>query len=135
MANIDLSTTVQNGNRTLTIHISERIEDGNESALLNLQSELDNVVSAFQKNAPQHGNQLSRERCFNRQPNSSSSSANSGSTKLKDGITFRQLDTLQRILKDDPRLQKEICEQNGVQRLEDLTKNAAWHIIKDFGKA
>ena len=42
---------------------------------------------------------------------------------------------LQRILKDDPRLQKEICEQNGVQRLEDLTKNAAWHIIKDFGKA
>lgn len=135
MANIDLSTTVQNGNRTLTIHISERIEDGNESALLNLQSELDNVVSAFQKNAPQHGNQQSQERCFNRQPNSSSSSAHSGSTKLKDGITCRQLDTLQRILKDDPRLQKEICEQNGVQRLEDLTKNAAWHIIKDFGKA
>ena len=132
---IDLSTTVQHGNRTLTIRISEQTEAGNEFAVRELQSELDNVVSAFQKTATQNGNQQNRGNWNMRQPYAPASKPqqNSKPRVLADAITIRQLDTLKKILNGNPAREREICAKNGVRCLEDLSKSAAWHIINEFG--
>ena len=128
----DLSTTIQYGNRTLTIHISEPLRKGNATEMRELQTALDNVVSAIEKNERQQGNRQSQGQWSSRQTNSLSPNPYRSQSNPPKSISLRQLGKIRALLAGDSHGEQEICERNGVHRLEDLTSNAAWHIINEI---
>ena len=128
----DLSTTIQYGNRTLTIHISEPLRKGNATEMRELQTALDNVVSAIERNERQQGNRQSQEQWSSQQTNGLSQIPYRSQTNPPKSISLRQLGKLRALLAGDSHGEQEICERNRVHRLEDLTSNAAWHIIDEI---
>ena len=154
--NAEITVAIQNGNPSITIHISAQ-EDGETKLILrDMLSEIQEAITEFQakpqaKLLPSAAAEVHDAPCiqppaeealpgneatFAPQRNASKPKANPASSGRghQNGskkITLGQISTIRQNLQERRIPESTFCRMNHVERIEDLSKGVAWNIIHD----
>ena len=155
--NAEITVAIQNGNPSITIHISAQ-EDGETKLILrDMLSEIQEAITEFQtksqaKLLPSAATEIHDAPCIQSpaeeeslpeneatfapqrntsKPQASPASSGRGHQTGNRKITPAQITTIRQNLQERRIPESTFCRVNHVERLEDMSKGVAWNIIHD----